>query len=112
MRVFKDAYIEQIPIKIHMYHTFSKRLRGLMFRKKPLNAEGILLTPCNSIHMFFMYIAIDAVFLDNNDQIVYQKENVKPWTVILPKKNAVSVLELPVGTISTYSLRIGNKLEY
>jgi hypothetical protein len=36
------------------------RLRGLMFRKEQLNKEALWLTPCNSIHMFFMRFPLRA----------------------------------------------------
>ncbi|WP_428911917.1 DUF192 domain-containing protein [Niallia sp. Krafla_26] len=102
--------MKNIPIKVYQFNTFFKRLKGLMFRIRPIVEEGILLTPCNSIHMFFMFFPIDVVFLNEQYEIVSLHKNVKPWRVILPIKNAKSALELPLGTITNYSLQIGDTI--
>ncbi|WP_100333150.1 DUF192 domain-containing protein [Bacillus alkalisoli] len=102
-----DGVEREIPITILPYNTFLKRLKGLMFRVKPIREEGILLKPCNSIHMFFMFFAIDVVFVNEENEIVYLKEHVKPWTVVWPVKGAVAAIELPTGTISNYSIKTG-----
>lgn len=83
-----------------------------MFRLKPLKNEGILLVPCNSIHMFFMFFSIDVVFLDKNNKVVHFKKDARPWTVISPVKNAHKTLELPVKTIHDYSIKVGDTIEY
>jgi uncharacterized protein len=111
MKIKTENKTCEIPIKIYKYETFNKRLKGLMFRLQPLHNEGILLSPCNSIHMFFMFFSIDVIFLNKHNQIIYYKENVKPWTVIFPIKHAVAVIELPTNTISKYSFQIGDKIE-
>ncbi|WP_458413555.1 DUF192 domain-containing protein [Schinkia sp. CFF1] len=100
----------ELPIKIERYDTFWNRFRGLMFRLKPIIGEGILIDPCNSIHMFFMFFPIDVVFVNKIGEIIYMKENVKPWSVIWPVKHAKSVLELPVGTIVKYGIKVGNRV--
>ncbi|WP_071396872.1 DUF192 domain-containing protein [Bacillus tuaregi] len=112
MKLITDKDIQNIPIEIINHDTFLRRLIGLMFRIKPIVNEGIWLHPCNSIHMFFMFFAIDVVFLNENQQIISFKKNVKPWTIIPPVKKAVSVLELPNGTISTYSFQIGDTIDW
>lgn len=112
MKMFSGKRVEKIPIKIVRYNTFLQRLRGLMFRIKPIQNEGIWLEPCNSIHMFFMFFSIDVVFLSTRNEVVAIKENVRPWSVIFPIRNAHSTLELPVGTIRKYSFRVGNVIEF
>ena len=41
------------------------RFMGLMGRKTLVQGTGLLITPCNSIHMLFMRFPIDAVFLSS-----------------------------------------------
>ncbi|MDQ0255752.1 uncharacterized membrane protein (UPF0127 family) [Evansella vedderi] len=110
MEITKREKVVKTPISIQIANSFGKRFLGLMFRKAPLMNEGLLLKPCNSIHMFFMFISIDVVFLDKEYQVIRVVPNVKPWTVIFPVKNAVSCLELPIGTISTYEIAVGDKI--
>lgn len=111
MKLISSGKTKNIPFKIEKYDTFFKRFRGLQLRRKPLESEGIWLIPCDSIHMFFMFFSIDTLFLDKNNKIVYLKENVKPWTVIGPKKNAYSVIEIPAGSITKYGIQVGDLIE-
>lgn len=91
--------------------TFFARFKGLQLRKELPAGCGLLITPCNSIHMFFMRFAIDAVFIDSNNKIVYIEKNIKPWRVSKIVKNARSVLELPSGTASATGSEPGDLLE-
>lgn len=102
----KDNVIT-LPFEINSYNTFFKRLKGLMFQIKPLQNEAVVLEPCNSIHMFFMFFPIDVVFLNQANRVVRVKENVKPWTVIFPVKHAYKTIELPVGSIMKHSITEG-----
>lgn len=55
---------------------------------------------CNSIHTFFMSVCIDVIMTDKDDNVLFVFKNVKPWRVILPKKNVYNVYELPAGSIN------------
>ena len=77
---------------------FKDRLLGNCFKKE---INQILCFPkCNSIHTFFMRNKIDVVMLDKNKQVKYVFSNVKPWRIILPKKNIYYTLEFPSGEIA------------
>ena len=92
--------------------TFFARLAGLQFKSDLPRGHGLLITPCNSIHMFFMRFAIDAVFIDTNGAVVYIREGIKPWRVSKIVGSAKSVLELPAGTVSSTGTAIGDKLKF
>jgi len=91
--------------------TFFARLKGLQFRKELHKGSGLLLTPCNSIHMFFMRFPIDAVFIDAVNVIVHIEENIKPWRISKTVGKARSVLELPSGTVHATSTKIGDLID-
>lgn len=110
MKIQSGNELKEMPLQIHPYRTFFKRLKGLMFRRQPITDEGILLEPCNSIHMFFMFFPIDVVFLNKEYRIISLKENVQPWTVVPPLDQARSALELPAGTISKYKLKMEDQI--
>ena len=79
--------------------SFSERFKGLMFVK---NFDYCMrFGKCNSIHTFFMSTNIDVVMTDKDDNVLYVFKNVKPWRVILPKKNVCNVYVLPSGSITT-----------
>jgi uncharacterized protein len=84
---------------------FSKGI-GLMFRKKInkpyifiFNKEKII-----SLHMFFVFMPIDVLFLDKNKKVV-EKTTLKPFTIYTPKNKAKYVIELPKG----YANKISKK---
>ncbi|MCJ8009239.1 DUF192 domain-containing protein [Lederbergia wuyishanensis] len=100
----------QLPLIIHRADTSWKRLKGLLFYKEPIMEEGLLITPCNSIHMFFMRFAIDVVFLDQANKVVKVVSGLKPWKMIPPVSNAYATLELPTGTIANQQISIGDTI--
>src|SRR5579864_9551703 len=46
-----------------------QRFMGLMFRADLPPGHGLLLSPCNSSHMFFMRIPLDVAFLDRDGAV-------------------------------------------
>jgi len=86
------------------------RLRGLLGRT--IEPEGgLLLTPCNAIHMIGMRYAIDAVYLDKHGNVLRADESVKPGRVCAIQHGARHVLELPEGSVSRHSIQLGDRLE-
>lgn len=78
--------------------SFFKRFIGLM-NKKNIN-YGLLIPKCNAIHTFFMKENIDVLGLDENNEVIYKYENLKPNKIVKitnPKKKT-SILELPSNT--------------
>ncbi|MEO6866711.1 MAG: DUF192 domain-containing protein, partial [Gaiellales bacterium] len=87
------------------------RMRGLLGRGGLAPSEGLWISPCNSIHMFFMTFAIDAVFIDERLQVVRVVEGLEPWRMARGGKFAHSVLELPSGKAAFFNIRVGDKLQ-
>ena len=74
--------------------TFWQRFMGLMGRKSLPPGEGLLILKCNSIHTCFMRFAIDATFLDGDDNVVKVVRNIRPWRFcVWGGRRAVKVLE-------------------
>ena len=86
-----------------------RRMRGLLGRRHLPQGEGILLRPAGSIHTFFMRFSIDAVFLNENGDVLGIAAGVKPWRVAVCKR-ARSVLELAAGESERRGLEVGQKL--
>ncbi len=91
--------------------TFFSRFKGLQLRKELPAGAGLLIVPCNSIHMFFMRFAIDAVFIDDGSRIVHIEHGIRPWRISMVVKNARSVLELPAGTARATGSEPGDLIE-
>ena len=83
--------IDQNKIKVYYVDKFYNRFIGLMFKK---NIDYCLCFPkCNSIHTFFMLESIDVIMTDKDNNILYTYKNLKPWKVILPKRNVYYTYE-------------------
>lgn len=94
-------------IQVHIADTFWTRLVGLMFRHPLPPATGLLITPCNSIHMCFMRFAIDAVYLDKHGKILKITRHLRPWIGLSACWHAHSVLEMTAGQADALGLQIG-----
>ena len=98
-------------LKVYMADSFATRFRGLMLRPRDFlpMGTGLLIAPCNSIHMMFMRFAIDVEYLGEAYAVVKKKKNVRPWLGISAcfKKGTWAVLELPIGSIEHYGLAVG-----
>ena len=92
-------------------NSFSKGL-GLMFSKKKtliftFNKEKII-----SLHMFFVFYPIDVLFLNKRRKVVEIKENFKPFRVMVPKKPAKYIIELPNNTIKKTNTKLGDTISF
>lgn len=95
----------------HVTKSFFERLLGLVGRKKISEGFGLVIKPCNSIHMFFMRFPIDVVFLDQENRVVYLISHLKPWRISKVVWCSQSVIELPIKAIEKTSTAIGDIIE-
>ena len=93
--------------RLRIADTHLTRLRGLLGTSELPVGNGLWIRPCRQVHMFGMRYAIDVVFLDEATRIVRLVTNLRPWRVSPLVREAMSVLELPAGTIARTGLRPG-----
>ncbi|GAC1654348.1 MAG: DUF192 domain-containing protein [Candidatus Dormibacteraceae bacterium] len=92
--------------------TFIGRGTGLMLRPPLEPGQGMLIEPCNGIHMLFMRSAIDALFLDRRDRVKKVYRRVPPWYgVVWIVFGAAKVVELPPGSLDGLDLPPGEQME-
>lgn len=90
--------------------TFFARGRGLLGRTSLPEGGGLLIEPCNSIHMLFMRFPIDAIFVDRHGNVVALYPSLPPWRLYAGHRHARYVLELPVGVIATTQTALGDQI--
>lgn len=110
MRVLNAHSKELLIPNVELADTYFSRLNGLMFRKQIPQDYGLIIAPCNSIHMFFMKFPIDVLFVDKENRVVDFIENIKPWRVSKVYWNASYVIELPAGKINELKMKKGDIL--
>lgn len=101
-----DVICQKMAIADDMF----SRMKGLMFSEKLPDCDGFLITPCNSIHTFFMLYSLDLLFLDRDFKIVKAVYDLKPWRMSWIYFKAHQVLEMRAGTLKK-DLKTGDKLE-
>lgn len=89
------------------------RLRGLLgvnsndFR----NGSGLWIIPCHGVHTLGMGFPIDVVYLDRESKVVHIQSALRPWRFAPVRRQATSVLELPIHIALETGTQIGDTIE-
>ncbi len=84
------------------------RARGLLGHRQYDGA--LLLMRTRSVHTAGMRFPIDVAFLDKELQVVATTK-VRTWSLALPRRGAMHVLEAQAGAFERWRLRPGDKIE-
>ncbi len=96
-----------VAAHVEVADTMWSRFAGLMFRRELPRGHGLLIRPCNSIHMFFMRFALDVVFIDGDGRVVRILDSIRPWRASSLVRGAKAAIELPAGTARQTALAPG-----
>jgi uncharacterized membrane protein (UPF0127 family) len=97
--------------KVRVASTIIERTIGLLATSSLGSGQGMWLSPCKSIHTFFMRYPIDVLFLDAEGHILYQN-TLKPWRMSGWYAKSRGVLELAAGTLDHTGTRAGDRIEF
>jgi uncharacterized protein len=99
---------------IRVADTHLSRLRGLVATNPDsfTLGQGLWIVPCHGVHSWAMRFAIDAIYLDQNHNVVHLEENLKPWRFAKVCMDAASVLELPARTVWHSGTKVGDQIEF
>jgi uncharacterized membrane protein (UPF0127 family) len=86
------------------------RIRGLLGKKELKPGEGLIISPCNSVHSFFMRFTIDVLFLDKEWRVIKTLPNFKPFRLSPIYFRAHLAIELPSGTVDSTHTHPGDTL--
>jgi uncharacterized membrane protein (UPF0127 family) len=107
---------EQILGRVRRCASFLCRLRGLTFRRALGDDEGLLLVGHResradaAIHMFFVFFAIAAIWLDEEGRVV-DAQLARPFRLLyVPRAPARDVLEGPPSLLGR--VRMGDQLRF
>lgn len=92
--------------------TFFARLRGLLFTSSLKDDGALHITPCRSVHTFFMKYPIDVLYLDALGFVIGYDEGLLPNRLGSIVPHTRSVLELPAGRIREAEVAIGQQLTF
>ncbi|MGM0596624.1 MAG: DUF192 domain-containing protein [Myxococcota bacterium] len=112
-KIYKIIHQErEILDQVVVASGFLSRMKGLLGTENLGMDSGIWIVPCNSIHMFFMKIPLDVVFIDKKGVITAICHRIKPWRLSRYHPEAFGVLELAAGKVARTKLKVGDRLEF
>jgi hypothetical protein len=95
--------------KVGVAATLWQRVTGLLGRSLLPPDTGLWLTPCHSVHTFFMRFPIDVLFLDRQGAVIY-RQTLQPWRLSPWMRSCAGVLELPAGTLDRTKTALGDRI--
>ncbi|MFG6412600.1 DUF192 domain-containing protein [Roseateles sp. DC23W] len=96
-------------VRVGLADRWHQRARGLLGVRRLDDPAGLWITPCNSVHMLGMRIALDVAFVDRSGVILKLVPHLAPWRFAACTK-AHATVELRVGLIAQFGLRAGQRL--
>ncbi|MCP3850583.1 MAG: DUF192 domain-containing protein [Gammaproteobacteria bacterium] len=96
---------------VRLTATASERMKGLLGSQGLKSNDGLIISPCNSVHTFFMKYSIDVIYLDKEGIIKKIVPALKPWRMSFCFSCA-STLELASGEANKIKLILGQQLEW
>lgn len=97
-------------LRIRVARRWHQRALGLLATPHLDFPVGLWIEPCNSVHMFGMRFAIDAVFLDAGGKVLRIVPQLRPWRMA-GCRGARTVLELRAGLAAELNLRADDLLD-
>ncbi|OVE81412.1 hypothetical protein BVY04_03435 [bacterium M21] len=85
------------------------RMRGMLGRRFE-NFDAMVFHKNNSIHMFFMRIPLDILFLDKESRVLSLRHSIRPWRMAM-HFGAATTIELPAGVLKEKGVTPGDQLE-
>jgi uncharacterized protein len=112
MRAINSTKHSELAGKLRVADTLFARMKGLLGKSVLAEGEGLWIRPCKGIHTFGMKFPIDAVFLNGANHVVAVKKELFPNRMTQVFFAAVSVLELPPGTIDATATIVGDEITF
>jgi uncharacterized protein len=96
---------------VELATTLHDRMVGLLGRTSLGRDRAMYLSPCNSIHTFFMKFDLDLVFLSKSLRVVRVAQRVRPNRMAWGGRGSWSVVEMESGWFDLGALHTGDEIE-
>ncbi len=103
---------ESLGTHIRLADRWWPRLRGLIGHAKLQSGEGLLIRPCQGVHMQWMKYPLDIAFLDPDGRVLAIYHALQPWRFSKTHRGATAALELPAGTLEATGTMLGDLVSW
>lgn len=100
VRVRNLSRESELASRATMADSFWRRLRGLLGRDGLDAGEGLVIVPCNSVHMLGMRFPLDVLHLDRSGTVLRALPDLQPGRLGPMVWRSHMAVELPAGTIA------------
>lgn len=107
-----DGSGQPVADRVAIADRFWQRARGLLGRPRLEEGEGLLISPCRSVHTIGMGYPIDVAFLDAEGTIVATYPRLAPNRRTPWHGAADCALELAAGTLARTAVAPGHRLRW
>ncbi len=112
MQILNQTQKTVLAAKGFVADTIASRFIGLLKHDFLPQDEGLVITQCHSIHMFFMKFSIDVVFVDRQKVVVGLVRNIKPFWMSPYFWRAHYAIELAQGQIDKTKTALGDQISW
>jgi uncharacterized membrane protein (UPF0127 family) len=109
MKLINDRTRDVVADRIDLAVTRRDRRKGLLGRERLERREGMLISPCWSVHTVSMRFPIDVVFVNRDGCAVRMVHTLKPWRMAASLR-AHAVIELAAGRLEEAGVHLGDRL--
>ena len=95
---------------VDIARTSGQRMKGLLGVRNFPQGNALVITQCQSIHMFFMKFPIDVIFCDGQNKVVGICRCISPFCLSPIFYKASYAIELPIGSIDISKTQIGDQV--
>ncbi|HEX5386806.1 MAG TPA: DUF192 domain-containing protein [Gemmatimonadales bacterium] len=110
VRVVNARMGAELGDRVRVADTWWARLRGQLGRPAPARGEGLVLSPCRSVHMYGMPYPLDVAFLDREGRVVASYRPLAPGRRSRWHRAAACAVELPAGTLDATGTANGDPI--
>ena len=96
--------------RVRVAGSLVERAIGLLSTRSLGAGEGLYLTPCKSIHTFFMRYPIDVLFIDAQGAVL-SEDTLMPWKMSAWHAQSKGTLEFAAGTLQRTGTQVGDHIE-
>ncbi len=109
MQIVRDRDGLMLAERGVLARTIRERSRGLLGTRSLPEGEGLVLEPCNSVHMLGMRYPLYVVYLDRDNRVVWEGV-LRPWRFGPLVRRGRKVIELPAGMAGW--LAVGDTIDF
>lgn len=110
VRVVNASRRTVLGTRVRVADRWWQRLRGLLGVRSLGEGEGLLLTPCASVHTVGMGFPIDVAFLGPDGRVLAVHPSLPPGRFTRIRRGASHALELPAGALGDTA--VGDRIEW